>query len=181
MTHLSPVNESITKLIRLALLVSLGLILYVLEAHIPQPLPWARIGLANAATLLALVLWGFWEGLAVVLVRTFLGSLLVGTLLSPIFLFALCGGLASLICMGLGRRYLHPLFSVVGVSVLGALAHNITQLCLAYFLYIHRGQIFFLLPFLLLATVLSGFFVGAVVSLVASRRSLQGWGAEALP
>ena len=153
-----------TKLVRLSLLVSVGLILYVLETHIPQPLPWARIGLANMATLMALVLWGFWEALAVALVRIFLGSVVIGTLLSPVFLFALCGGLTSLICMGLGYRYLRPWLSVVGVSVLGALAHNLTQLFLAYSLYIHRGQIFFLLPFLLLATVVTGFFVGAVVS-----------------
>jgi len=164
-----------TKLVRLSLLVSVGLILYVLEAHIPQPLPWARIGLANVATLMALVLWGFWEALTVVLLRVFLGSLLVGTLLSPVFVFALCGGLASLVCMGLAHRYLQPVLSVVGVSILGALAHNLTQLCLAYSLYIQRGEIFFLLPFLLLATVFTGFFVGAVVSLVTGRRALEAW------
>jgi heptaprenyl diphosphate synthase len=175
MTHSTP------KLVRLSLLVSVGLILYVLEAHIPQPLPWARIGLANVVTLMALILWGFWEALVVVLLRTFLGSLVVGTLLSPVFLFALGGGLASLICMGLAHRYLQPLLSVVGISVLGALAHNLTQLTLAYSLYVHRGQIFFLLPFLLLASVLTGFFVGAVVFLTTARKALEGQPAEGLP
>jgi heptaprenyl diphosphate synthase len=168
-----------TKLVRLSLLVSVGLTLYVLETHIPQPLPWARIGLANMATLMALVLWGFWEALVVALARTFLGSVVIGTLLSPVFLFALCGGLASLVCMGLAYRYLRPALSVVGVSVLGALAHNLTQLFLAHWLYVHRGQIFFLLPFLLLATVVTGFFVGAVVSLASARRALQVWQPEA--
>jgi len=175
------INPSIPKLVRLSLLVSTGLILYVLEAHIPQPLPWARIGLANVVTLMALVLWGFREALVVVLLRTFLGSLVVGTLLSPVFLFALCGSLASLACMSLAQRYLQPLLSVVGISILGALAHNLTQLCLAYSLYIHRGQIFFLLPFLLVATVLTGFFVGAVVSLTVGRKAKESWGVEALP
>lgn len=172
--------KSTTRLVRLSLLVSVGLILYVLETHIPQPLPWARIGLANVATLMALVLWGFWEALVVLLLRVFLGSLVVGTLLSPTFLFALCGGLASLVCMSLAHRCLQPVFSVVGVSVLGALAHNLTQLYLAYSLYIHRSQIFFLLPFLLLTTVLTGFFVGVVVSLTTSRKALEVWKADAL-
>ena len=172
--------KSTTKLVRLALLVSVGLILYVLETHIPQPLPWARIGLANMVTLMALVLWGFWEALAVLLIRVFLGSLMVGTLLSPVFPFALCGGLASLICMGLAHRYLRPSLSIVGVSILGALAHNLAQLYLAYSLYIHREEIFYLLPFLLLATVITGFFVGAVVSLATGRKSLQTWRAGTL-
>jgi heptaprenyl diphosphate synthase len=167
--------KSTTKLVRLALLISVGLILYVLETHIPQPLPWARIGLANMVTLMALVMWGFWEALVVALMRTFLGSLVLGTLLSPVFLFALCGGLASLAFMGLAHRYLRPFVSIVGVSILGALAHNLVQLYLAYSLYIHRGEIFFLLPFLLLATVLTGFFVGAVVSLAMDRKTMQGW------
>ena len=74
---------------------------------------WARIGLANVATLMALVLFGFWEALTVLLLRVFLGSLASGTLLSPIFPFVLGGGLASLICMGLVWRYLGSVFSVV--------------------------------------------------------------------
>lgn len=174
-------THSTHKLVRLSLLVSVGMILYVLEVHIPQPLPWARVGLANVATLMALVLFGFWEALTVVLVRIFLGSLVTGTLLSPIFPFALGGGLASLVCMGLAHRYLQPAFSVVGISVLGALAHNLAQLYLAFCLYIHRGEILFLLPLLLLSTVLTGFFVGAVVSLVTNQGALDSWRPGLMP
>ncbi|MFC1683147.1 Gx transporter family protein [Candidatus Zixiibacteriota bacterium] len=173
--------KSTHKLIHLSMLVSVGLILYILETNIPQPLPWARIGLANLAALMALVLWGFWEALAVALGRIVLGSLITGALLSPVFPFALAGGLASLVVMGLSWRFLRPIFSVVGVSILGALAHNIAQLYLAYVLYIQRGQIFYLLPLLLLSTVLSGFFVGAVVALVTGRKALQPWMAGGNP
>jgi heptaprenyl diphosphate synthase len=161
------------KIVRLALLVSIGLILHTIEANIPQPLPMARIGLANLVTLTALVLWGFPEALTVALVRIFLGSVVTGTLMSPVFPFALAGGLASLLVMGLAWRHLRPVFSEVGVSVLGALAHNLTQLYLAYALYIHRGQILFMLPLLLVSTMVSGFFIGAVVSLVTGQTSLR--------
>jgi heptaprenyl diphosphate synthase len=165
--------KSTNKLVSLALLVSLGLILYVLEAHIPQPLPWARIGLANLVTLMALVLWGFREALAVLLVRIFLGSMFTGTLMSPIFPFALVGGLASVLVMGLARRYLGSVLSLIGISTLGALAHNLAQLYLAYQLYIHRGEVFYLLPLLLLSTLVTGCFIGAVGALVTGGRALE--------
>ncbi len=163
------------KLVRLALLVSVGLILYIFEIHIPQPLPWVRIGLANLVTIMALVLWGFWEALAVLLARIWLGSLFTGTILSPVFPFALAGGLASLFTMGLARRFLTPALSVIGVSILGALAHNLTQLFLAYQLYVHRGELFYLVPPVLLTTLLTGSFIGLIVALVTARGVLRSW------
>jgi heptaprenyl diphosphate synthase len=163
------------KLIRLALLVSVGLVLYVFEVHIPQPLPWARIGLANLVTLMALTLWGFREAAAIAAIRILLASLITGTLMSPVFPFALAGGLASLVAMGLAWRYLRPTFSVVGISVLGALGHNLAQLYLAYRLYIQRGEVLYLLPLLLLSTVVTGFFIGAAASLVTAGKTMRRW------
>ena len=162
-------------MVRLALLVSVGLILYIFEAHVPQPLPWVRIGLANLATLLALVLWGFWEALAVLLLRVLLGSMFTGTILSPVFPFALVGGLAGVLTMGAARRFLCPPLSVVGVSILGALAHNISQLVLAHELYIHRGELFLLLPPILLGALLTGCIIGLIVALVTARGVMRSW------
>jgi heptaprenyl diphosphate synthase len=163
------------KLVRMALLVSAGLILYVFELHIPQPLPWVRIGLANLITIIALVLWGFWEALTVLLARVFLGSIFTGTILSPVFPFALTGGLASVFTMGLAWKYIHPTLSVIGISILGALAHNLTQLILAYQLYVHRGELFYLLPPVLFSTLLTGCVIGVVVALMTARGLLESW------
>lgn len=163
------------KLVRLALLVSAGLVLHVFEAHIPQPLPWVRIGLANLVTLLALVLWGFWEALTVLLLRVLLGSLFTGTLFSPVFPFALAGGLAGVLIMGLAWSLLRPFLSVVGVSILGALAHNVTQLVLAHWLYIQRNEIFYLLPPILLSSLLTGCIIGLIVALVAGKGLIRSW------
>jgi len=163
------------KLIHLALLISVGLILYIFEAHIPQPLPWVRIGLANMVTLMALVLWGFWEALAVLLLRVLLGSVFTGTILSPVFPFALAGGLAAVMTMGLAWRVLCPPLSVVGASILGALAHNISQLILVYGLYIPRRELFLLLPPILLGALLTGCVIGLIVALVTERGVIQSW------
>jgi heptaprenyl diphosphate synthase len=166
---------STKKLIHLALLVSVGLVLYIFEVHIPQPLPWARIGLANLVTLVALVLWGFREAVTVAMVRILLASLLTGTLMSPVFPFALAGGLTSLAVMGLAWRYLRPTLSVVGVSVLGSLGHNLAQLYLAYQLYIRRGEVLYLIPLLLVSTVVTGVFIGSAAALVTMGRTMRGW------
>jgi len=170
-----PMPTSNRKLVRLALLVSVGLILYIFEAHIPQPLPWVRIGLANLVTLLALILWGFWEAMAVLLLRVLLGSVFTGTILSPIFPFALAGGLAGVLIMGLAWSYLCPPLSVVGVSILGALAHNVSQLILAYGLYIRRNELFLLLPPIVLSSLLTGCVIGLIVALVTDRGAIRSW------
>lgn len=163
------------KLTHLALLVSAGLILYIFEAHIPQPLPWVRIGLANLVTLLALVLWGYWEALTVLLLRILLGSLFTGTMFSPIFPFALAGGLAGVLTMGLVWRWLRPPLSVVGVSILGALAHNVIQLLLAYWLYIRRNELFLLLPLIVLTSLLTGSVIGLIIALMTGRGVIRSW------
>ena len=44
---------------RLAILVAVATVLQVAESLIPKPLPWLRLGLANAVTLLVVLRAGF--------------------------------------------------------------------------------------------------------------------------
>ena len=83
------------RLVHLALLASVGLILFMFEGILPRPFPWLKIGLGNVASLLALFLYGAGGALAVTGIRVFLGSLLIGTFLSPAFLLSSGGALAS--------------------------------------------------------------------------------------
>jgi len=62
----------------------------------------------------------------------------------------------------LSRWHRHYRFSLVGISVIGALTHNITQLCLAYFLLIKHPGIFVFLPWLCIAAVIMGWLTGLV-------------------
>ena len=45
-------------LARLALVAGTALVLFVIEAAVPRPLPWMKLGLSNGAVLLALMLFG---------------------------------------------------------------------------------------------------------------------------
>ena len=149
-------------MVQLSFLVALGLILFLFEALLPHPLPWVKLGLSNIITLLTLYIFGLRATLVVVFSRVTLGSLILGTILNPTFLFALCGGTASALVMGLVKGRFSSYFSVIGISILGALAHNLTQLCLACLLFVKRVEILYLIPIMLLSSVTSGFIIGLI-------------------
>ncbi len=148
-----------------ALLVATGLVLFLFESIIPRPLPWLKPGLANIAGLMALYMLGLREAITVTLVRILVGALLVGTFLNPAFLLSLGGGMVAVLAMGAVKYFAQDLFSVIGVSVCGAACHNVTQMCLAYALIVRRSELFFLLPAMLLAAVVTGLLVGGIAHL----------------
>ena len=155
----------------LALLVSTGLVLSIIESTLPPllPVPGAKLGLANIAAVLALYLFGPGMALEVTLLRCLVGGLLRGSVVG-LFL-SLSGGLASTLVMIILFLLADRLLSVVGVSVAGALTHNAAQLAAAYLL-VQNTALFYYLPYLILVSVPTGLFVG-----FASRRvalSLEG-------
>lgn len=158
--------QSTRNVVLLSLLVALAIALRGLETLIPNPLPWVRIGLANIMTLLAILLFGLKSGLLLTILRILIASLLFGTFLSPVFLLSMSAGLVSTTVMGIGNRYGRHLFSPVGLSAIGGITHNATQLVVAYFLLIRQMQIFYLLPILACIGVVTGCFNGWVVLLI---------------
>jgi heptaprenyl diphosphate synthase len=73
----------------LAIMVALRVILHRLEALLPLPSPWIKLGLANLMTLVALVFLGFKEAVIVTFLRVVLGSILKVTFLGPNFILSL--------------------------------------------------------------------------------------------
>ena len=151
------------KMILLALLTVMAGVLHFVEVGIPVPLPIPgfKLGLANIITLYAVVYLGLREALIIVMMRVLLGSLLTGTLLSSGFFMSLVGSLLACIVMYAVNRYLR-MFSVLGVSVCGAVAHNIGQLAVAAVL-IDSTAVWYYLPYLILFAVFTGSFTGLVV------------------
>ncbi len=150
---------SVRKMTLLALLTATGILLFGAESFLPQPLPGGKIGLSHVATLLALYGLGLPEAFTVVLLRVILVALFGGGFLNPVFWFALGGGVVATGTMGAVKRWARGV-SIVGNSMVGAFAHNITQLLLAYFLLVRRAGLFALFPYLTLVSVISGFLVG---------------------
>lgn len=138
---------------RLAMLLALGFALHILEGAFlgPLPVPGAKMGLANIVTLLALLAYGLRWGLLLGVARVILGTLALGTFLSLGFFLALAGAVSSAAVMALARRLFGERLGTVGMSVLGALTHNLAQLAVFSVWARHAGVFYYLPPLVLLA------------------------------
>lgn len=148
---------------RIAILAAYALALHGFESLLPTPIPWLKLGLTNIITLVALILYGFRTALLVTLIRVVLSSIFIGTFLGPAFILSAGGGMASVIAMGLSIKLFKNLFGTVGISLIGALFHNLTQLSLAYFLFIQRIEaVLIIAPLIVLIGSVTGLANGIV-------------------
>lgn len=149
------------KMVFLGLMVGYSLILYILEIYIPNPFivffPGAKLGLTNIITLVSLLIFGFKETFIIVTVRVILSSIFAGPM--SYLLFSIGGAYLSLIVMFLVNKIKG--FSVIGVSIAGAIAHNIGQLLVASIL-VENFLMITYLPFMLVTSLVTGLFVGIV-------------------
>ncbi|HDH06553.1 MAG TPA: Gx transporter family protein [Nitrospirae bacterium] len=173
-----PDNQKIrTETLHIALLSAYAVGLHSIEALIPTPVPWLRLGLANIITLTTLYLYGLRAGMIVTLTRVFIRSLLAGTFLGPAFVMSLGGGIASTLVMWAIKAILGRFSNPISVSFFGALTHNITQLFLAYILFVKRIEaILIVSPFIIFGGIITGIFNGVVTRLILKkiRQSKEG-------
>lgn len=150
-------SAGVRRLARLSCLTAVALALSWLEVFLPLPLPLpgVKLGLANLASVYALYRMGAREALWVSLARILLAAFLFGSLFSAAY--ALCGALCALSAMALARRA--GCFSVFGVSMGGAVAHNAAQLLLAAGI-ARTGDLLAYLPALLLCGLATGWLIG---------------------
>jgi heptaprenyl diphosphate synthase len=156
-------RERIRRLSRTALYLALALTVHVLESVIfpPLPIPGVRLGLANMVILTVLYTDGFKTAGIVSISRVFLGSFFSGTFLGIAFWPTLAGAITSTLVMAAMRYFFKSRVSPVGVSVMGALAHNISQLAAIYPFFPNAGLLYYL-PFLILLAVPAGIITGVI-------------------
>jgi heptaprenyl diphosphate synthase len=162
--------NKIKKLIFMSLLVSIGLALSVLESAIPLPIivPGAKLGLSNMVILVTLVVFGFREALAVGILKSLLLVLITGSVSS--LAYSLSGSILSCIAMAIIYVYFSRIFSLIGVSIFGAVAHNFAQVSVAAVM-MNNARIYSYLPILLITSLFTGYFVG--LSSIYISRNLQ--------
>lgn len=154
------------KLTILSLCTTFALILSYVESLLPLSLavPGIKMGLANIAVLFVLYKMGAREALAVSLLRVLLASLLFGTAVT--WLYSFFGALCSLLVMVLLQKTAR--LSPLGVSVPGAVVHNLAQIAVAICL-LGAGAIFAYLPTLILSGTVCGVLIGIVAALVVRK------------
>lgn len=151
--------KNIKKMIFISLLVSMGLALGILESMIPLPFvaPGAKLGLSNIVILVTLTIFGFEEALSVGVLKSLMLSLVTGNV-SSLF-YSLSGSILSCVFMYISYLYFSHIFSLIGVSILGAMGHNLGQVLVAS-LILNNFRIFYYYPVLLLTSIFTGYFVG---------------------
>ncbi|WP_419725753.1 Gx transporter family protein [Terrisporobacter petrolearius] len=149
------------KMTFLGLMVTYSLVLYIFETYIPNPLiaifPGAKLGLSNIITLISLIILGVKDTCIILTVRIILSSIFAGPI--SYFLFSVGGAYLSLVCMYLASKIKG--FSIIGVSIIGAIGHNIGQLLVASIIVQNINMVGYL-PFMLIASLVTGMFVGLV-------------------
>lgn len=152
------------RLTTLALLAAAAFVLSWLDSLIPVSgaLPGAKLGLANLAVLSALYWLGNGYAAVLSLLKILLSTFLFGNAFS--FFYALAGGILSYLVMaGLKKRC-----SVVFVSLMGGMFHNLGQIAVASVILKTAGLMGYL-PVLLLCGIGAGCAIGVVGGILIQR------------
>lgn len=150
------------KLTRLAMLLSLSIVLSIIESLVPLfngIVPGLKLGLANTIVLLVIYMYSYKDAMFLSIMRVLLVSILRTGLFSITFWFSMGGAILSVIMMSLAHR-LNKL-SIVGVSVIGSVAHSVGQIGVAM-LILQSYSIVYYIPWLLLFSIPTGIIVGLV-------------------
>lgn len=144
------------KLVQTALLSATAIIFGYIETLLPSVgIPGIKLGLSNIVILLAIYKLSIPSALFIMLIKVLVTSLLFSGL--NVFFFSLCGGVLSITAMILFKN---RSFSVVGVSILGGVFHNIGQILVAGF--VLGTSVFYYLPILLISGCITGFLTGYI-------------------
>lgn len=155
------------RLARYALLTALAMALSWLESLVPLAgvvPPGVKLGLTNLVVIFALYRMSLRDAAAISLIRVVLVAFTFGNSYS--FAYSLAGAALSLAVMALLKR--SGKFSLLGISVAGAVSHNIAQVLVAMAV-METSRLAWYLPVLLVSGIAAGVCVGAAGALIVKR------------
>ena len=155
------------RLARYALLTALAMALSWLESLVPLAgvvPPGVKLGLTNLVVIFALYRMGLRDAAVISLIRVVLVAFTFGNSYS--FAYSLAGAALSLAVMALLKR--SGKFSLLGISVAGAVSHNIAQVLVAMAV-METARLAWYLPVLLVSGIAAGVCVGAAGALIVKR------------
>jgi len=156
---------------KIAFVAAATLLCSTLEYLIPKPLPFLRLGLANLPILLVLDIFTFKSFFILLLLKSIGQGFVSGTLFSYLFFISLAGTLSSGLLMKGTKALFRSRVSLVGCSILGALASNISQLGVASLL-IYGKAIWVAAPLMLGIGIISSIILGFVAERYKAKGTL---------
>lgn len=150
-----------------AVFISAGLVLQYAESRFSViPVPGGKIGLANIVSIINIFMFGGGNATVIACIRAFAGALLSGG--AGAVPYSVAGAAASVAVMQCCKRLFYPRMSMIGMSMIGAVFHNLAQLCVAAVLF-GTVYIFSYLPLMIAAGTLGGAVTGYAAQLFANR------------
>ena len=148
----------VKKLTFLSIMSALAIILSFVESLLPpiwSAVPGIKMGLPNIVVIFLLYKFSIKEAAVVSFIRLITLGLLFGNFMT--FLYSLAGAVLSLLVMWLLKHINR--FSQIGVSIAGAVSHNLAQVVVAILL-LGTKEIGFYMPVLAVSGTVAGIFVG---------------------
>lgn len=138
---------------------ALAFIFSYIESLIPLPLPFPgmKLGLANLIIVIVLYRKNFRYAFGISMLRNLLNAFTFGSLFG--LLYSLAGSILSLVCMALMKKFSGTHFTVISVSAVGGILHNMGQLLTAILL-VGFHSIIWYLPILYFSGLVTGVLIG---------------------
>ena len=140
---------------------SLAIVFGYVEHLIPLPfgIYGMKLGLPNLAVVIMLFAINRSTAFTINMTRIILCSILFGTFTS--FWYSLVGGILSFIVMVILKST--NKFSTIGISICGAVTHNIGQIIVATII-MKESRIIYILPILLIVGTITGALIGLIAT-----------------
>lgn len=162
-------KDSTKKIAVLGIITSVALILAYLEALLPplwSAVPGIKMGLPNLVIIFVLYRYGFKEAAVVSGLRLFIVAMLFGNVMT--LAYSVAGAILSLTLMAILKKI--DRFSTTGISVIGAVAHNLGQILVAVFLF-DTIQLGYYMIILAITGTVAGIFIGIGANILIKRSS----------
>ena len=131
-----------------------------------------KLGLANTVVLYAIYTVGVGGSIMLIILKVILTGFMSGNLAAA-FLYSMGGAVLSLIAMLLTKNLSRDTVSIIGVSVVGAVFHNIGQILVASLLLQTPGLMFYVFV-LMISAVVTGTLTGMAGNQVIRILSVPG-------
>ena len=163
------------KITRFGLLTAVALVLGYLERFIPVApgIPGIKLGLANTVLLYAVYLMSSKSALMLMLCKVLLSGFLFSGLAGLVY--SIAGGAVSLAAMLLLHKT--PGIGILGVSIGGAVAHNIGQVAVAC-IAVQTAAVLSYLPVLMISAVITGALTGIAAKYAIAALERAGFNRE---
>ena len=153
--------------VKTALLTAAALIMFFVEARIPNPVPiqGVKLGLANIFVVYALYAINTKSAATLLLCKTVLGGILAGSGIG--ILYSAVGGMFCFLAM-LGMKKALDIRQLWVCSVIGAVGHNAGQLLVAVGI-TQTWQVLAYAPILAASGIITGIFTGVAAQCIHAR------------